>query len=167
MAHAPDGDRAIAVARDFAFHSIVAPEKRRLSLRELRHALQSNKFWLMANGLSLLALSLIMFRLQAPVTYFRWDGTFLLSIVKSQSEWLNGFGTFAMDFLRGIGGISPEINTRLMPGFIVGLMAGYGNWLAAVSATWFAAEFAVATILFGRTINFPMPAPAAARGVGP
>jgi hypothetical protein len=37
----------------------------------------------LANGLSLLALSFVMFRLQAPVTFFRYDGTFILSIVKN------------------------------------------------------------------------------------
>ncbi len=166
MAHARDGVRAIAGTRDFGCHSGVAPGKKWLSLQGVLRVSQSNAFWLAANGVSLLVLSLIMFRLQAPVTYFRWDGTFILSIVKSQAEWMRGFGPFALDFLRGIGGISLPLNTQLMPGFVVGLMAGDGDWLAAVSATWFAAEFAIATVLLGRMLNFPMPSAVAAAWIG-
>jgi hypothetical protein len=166
MGLAFEGSRPSAATANLGAVAVFGPEKRRPSLHAIRHVLQSNTFWLAANGLSLLALSLIMFRLQAPVTYFRWDGTFILSVVKSQSEWMRGLGPFVMDFLRGIGGISPTMDTRLMPGFIVGLMAGNGDWLAAVSATWFAAEFAVATILFGRMINFPMPVAVAAVWIG-
>lgn len=166
MGLASEGARPIAAAPEFGVESIFDAEKKRLSRHGIRHILQSDAFWLAANGLSLLALSLIMFRLQAPVTYFRWDGTFILSVVKSQSEWMRGLGPFVMDFLRGIGGISPTMDTRLMPGFIVGLMAGNGDWLAAVSATWFAAEFAVATVLLGRMLNFPMPSAVAAVWIG-
>jgi hypothetical protein len=161
-----EGSRPSAATANSGATPVFGPENGRPSLHAIRHVLQSNTFWLAANGLSLLALSLIMFRLQAPVTYFRWDGTFILSVVKSQSEWMRGLGPFVMDFLRGIGGISPTMDTRLMPGFIVGLMAGNGNWLAAVSATWFAAEFAVATVLLGRMLNFSITTTVAAVWIG-
>jgi hypothetical protein len=50
-----------------------------------RIATRANLIFLSANGLSLLALSLILFRLQAPVTFFRYDGVFILSVAKGGS----------------------------------------------------------------------------------
>jgi hypothetical protein len=117
----------------------------------------SNLILLSANGLSLLALSLIVFRLQAPVTFFRYDGMFILTVAKGQAEWISGFQAYAIDFLKGLGGPWFPLDTRLMPSFIVGRLAGYGDWFPALSATCFALEFAMATILVGRAIEFPMP----------
>ena len=65
-----------------------------------------NVLWLAANGLSLIVLSMVLFRLQAPVTFFRFDGTFILTFVKNQAQWMPGLGAFTMDFLRGTGGLS-------------------------------------------------------------
>ena len=59
---------------------------------------------LVANGLSLLALSLILFRRPAPVTFFRYDGVFILSVAKGQAEWISGLHSYAMDLLKGLGG---------------------------------------------------------------
>jgi hypothetical protein len=109
--------------------------------------------WVTVNALSLLALSLVMFRLQAPVTFFRYDGTFILSVVKNQAEWMPGIGAFTMDFLKGLGGIWFPMDTRMMPGFAIGRLSGFGDWLPALSATWFAAELAVATMLTCRTLE--------------
>jgi hypothetical protein len=83
---------------------------------------------LLANGISLLALSLIIFRLQAPATFFRYDGTLTLSLVKSQAEWMSWGVAYTMDLLRGMGGVSFPLNSQLMPGFVVGLLTGTGNW---------------------------------------
>jgi hypothetical protein len=121
---------------------------------------------LVANAISLLALSLLMFRLQAPFTYFRYDGTFILSIVKSQAEWAPGVAAFFMDFLRGMGGLSFPIDTRVIPGFVIALFGGTGTWLAVLSATWFACEFAVAVLLLGRAIGLPLPAALMAAWLG-
>src|SRR5262249_44049583 len=102
-----------------------------------------NVLWLAANGLSLGVLSMVLFRLQAPVTFFRFDGMYFLTFVKNQAQWMPVLGTFTMDFLRGMGGIWFPTDTRLMPGFIIGrLGGGDGNWLPAISDTWFAFEFA-------------------------
>jgi hypothetical protein len=113
--------------------------------------------WVIVNALSLLALSLVMFRLQAPVTFFRYDGTFILSVVKNQTDWMPGIGAFTMDFLKGLGGIWFPMDTRMMPGFGIGRLTGFGDWLPALSATWFAAEFAVATMLTCRTLGLKTP----------
>jgi hypothetical protein len=56
----------------------------------------------LANGLSLLALSFIMFRLQASVTFFRYGGTFILSIVSRLDAKVD---VFTMDSLKGTGGL--------------------------------------------------------------
>ncbi len=119
-----------------------------------------------ANAISLIALSLLMFRLQAPFTYFSYDGTFILSTVKTQAEWVPGMATFFMDFLRGIGGLSFPIDTQAIPGFLLGPFGGTGNWLPAVSATWFACEFAVAVLLLGRVIGFSLSATLMAAWLG-
>ena len=113
--------------------------------------------WVIVNALSLLVLSLIMFRLQAPVTFFRYDGTFILSVVKNQAEWMPGIGVFTMDFLKGLGGIWFPMDTRMILGFAFGRLSGVGDWLPALSATWFAAEFAVATMLTSRTLELETP----------
>jgi hypothetical protein len=126
----------------------------------------SNLLWLAVNGLSLLALSLILFRLQAPVTFFRYDGTFILSVVKNQGEWMPGFGAYNIDFLKGMGGLWFPLHTRLVPGFVIGLLAGDGEWLPALSATWFATEFAVATLFMSRTVGLPIPSAIAAVWLG-
>jgi hypothetical protein len=119
---------------------------------------RTNTLVLLANGISLLALSLIIFRLQAPATFFRYDGTLMLSLVKSQAEWMSWGVAYTIDLLRGMGGVNFPLNSQLMPGFVVGLLTGTGNWLPAVSATWFAFEFAVGTLLIGRAIGVPLPA---------
>lgn len=120
--------------------------------------MRDNLAVLVANAVSLVALSLLMFRLQAPFTYFRYDGTFILSIVRSQAEWAPGLAASFMDFLQGTGGLSFPIDTRVIPGFLIGLFGGTGNWLPALSATWFACEFAVAVLILGRVIGFPLSA---------
>src|SRR5262245_1447415 len=127
---------------------------------------RANALFLLANLFSLVALSLIVFRLQAPATFFRYDGTLTLSLVKSQAEWMPAGIGYAMDFLRGIGGIGFPLNTRLVPGFLVGLLTGTGPWLPAISATWFAVEFAVATVLVGRVLGFSLLATVMAAWLG-
>jgi len=123
----------------------------------MRHRLlRTSAVLLAANAVSLLALSLILFRLQAPVTFFRYDGTFLLSVVKNQAEWMSGLGAFTMDFLKGMGEEWFPFDTRLLPGFLVARLAGYGDWFPAIAATWFALEFAAGTILVGRAIGFEL-----------
>src|SRR5207249_8329549 len=99
--------------------------------------------WAFANLLSLLVLSLLMFRLQAPVTFYRYDGTFILTLAKNQAEWMPAPGVFTMDFMKGNGGLWFPFQTTLMPGFVVGLLSGAGHWLPALSGTWFATEFAI------------------------
>ena len=126
----------------------------------------SNALWVGANGVSLLALSLILFRLQAPVTFFRYDGTFFLALVKNQAEWMPRFDSYTIDFLKGIGGPWFPFNTRLMPGFVVGLLGGDGDWLPALAATWFAMEFALGTLVIARALEFPVPVAVAAVWLG-
>jgi hypothetical protein len=113
--------------------------------------------WVIVNALSLLVLSLVMFRLQAPVTFFRYDGTFILSVVKNQADWMPGIGVFTMDFLKGLGGIWFPMDTRMILGFAIGRLGGVGDWLPALSATWFAAELAIATMLTCRTLELETP----------
>jgi hypothetical protein len=72
----------------------------------------------LANGLSLLALSFVMFRLQAPVTLFRYDGTFILSIVKNQADWMLRLACSRW-ILKETGGLGFPIHTRLMPGLVI------------------------------------------------
>jgi hypothetical protein len=127
---------------------------------------RANRLLLLANGVSLVALSLIVFRRQAPVTFFRYDGVFILSVVKSQAEWISGFPAYAIDMLKGLGGPGFPIDTRLMPGFIVGRLAGDGDWLPALAATCFALEFAAATLLIGRAIDLPLPVGSLAAWLG-
>jgi hypothetical protein len=128
--------------------------------------LRASVLVLAANAISLVALSLLMFRLQAPFTYFDFDGTFILSTVKNQAEWMPGLGALSMDFLKGMGGLAFPIDTRAIPGFLIGLLGGTGNWLPALSATWFACEFAVATLIIGRAIGVPLSATVMAAWLG-
>jgi hypothetical protein len=121
---------------------------------------------LAANAISLIALSLLMFRLQAPFTFFAYDGTFVLSLVKNQAEWMPGPGALSMDFLKGMGGVSFAFDTRAIPGFLIGLFGGTGTWLPVLSATWFASEFAVATLVIGRAIGIRLPAALMAAWLG-
>jgi hypothetical protein len=112
--------------------------------------------WAWANLFSLLLLSLSMFLLQAPVTFYRYDGTLILTLVKNQAEWMPGFEAFTMDFMKGNGGLWLPYQTRSMPGFVVGLLGGVGDWLPALAATWFAAEFAIATVIVARTLGLSL-----------
>lgn len=106
-----------------------------------------------------------MFRLQAPFTYFRYDGTFILATAKNQMEWMPGLTALAMDFLKGMGGLAFPINTRAIPGFWLGLL-GTGDWSPALSATWFACAFAVATLAVGRAIGVSLLAAVMAAWLG-
>lgn len=128
--------------------------------------LRKNAAVLAANATSLIALSLLMFRLQAPFTYFAYDGTFVLSLVKNQAEWMPGLGALSMDFLKGMGGLAFPFDTRVIPGFLIGLFGGAGTWLPVLSATWFACEFAVATLIIGRAIGIALPAALMAAWLG-
>ena len=63
------------------------------------------ELWLAwANVLSFVALSLLMFRLQAPVTFYRFDGTFLLTLAGNQADWLPSLTAFNADMSKGNGG---------------------------------------------------------------
>ena len=113
---------------------------------------------LAANAVSLIALSLLVFRLQAPFTLYQYDGTFILSVVKNQAEWMPGLAALSMDFLKGIGDLAFSINTRIIAGFLIGLFGGTGTWLPVLSTTWFAIEFAIATLVIGRAIGVSLSA---------
>ncbi len=128
--------------------------------------LRKNAAVLAANAISLIALSLLMFRLQAPFTFFAYDGTFILSLVKNQAEWMPGAGALSMDVLKGMGGLAFPFDTRVIPGFLIGLLGGTGAWLPVLSATWFACEFAVATLVIGRAIGIRLPAALMAAWLG-
>jgi hypothetical protein len=132
-----------------------SPEVSELGVRKAQAALPLRKHVpaLIANAISLVALSLLLFRLREPFTLYQYDGTFILSVVKNQAEWMPGLATFSMDFLKGIGGLAFPINTRFIPGFLIGLFGGTAHWLPVLSATWFACEFAIATLVIGRAIG--------------
>ena len=132
----------------------------------LRWPLRKPVVVLAANAISLITLSLLAFRLQAPFTYFQYDGAFILTLVKNQAEWMPGLTTLAMDFLKGMGSLAFPIDTRAIPGFLFELLGVTGKWLPVLSATWFACEFAVATLVIGRAIGFALPAALMAAWLG-
>jgi hypothetical protein len=118
---------------------------------------RSEPLWIVANALSLIALSLFMFWHQVPVTFYNFDGTFILNLAKNQPEWMPELGVYTMDLLKGLGGQWYPIDTRLIGGFALGLLAGDGDWLPVISATVFAFELAAATVLLGRSLGLEVP----------
>ena len=107
---------------------------------------------LIANLVSFIALALITFRLQSPVAFFRWDGTFLLTAAQNQAKWMAAGGVFSMNPLEGNAGMWFPTAMELIPGFAVGRLAGT-EWMPAVAFTWFATEFFVATLILAAVIG--------------
>ena len=117
-----------------------------------------------ANVVSFVSLSFLMFSLQRPVTFYRFDGTHILSVVRSQAAWMPG-GVFATSFLQGNGGLWFPTATQLIPGFAVGQLAG-DAWLPVVAFTVSATEFFLATVLLGISIGFSVPSAIAGAWLG-
>ena len=107
----------------------------------------------LANLAGFVALSVLMFRLQSPVTFYRFDGTFLLSVVRSQPEWMATGGVYSMNLLEGIGGLWFPTAMSLIPGFVVANLLPSDSWLAALSFVWFATELYLAILLLSWTVG--------------
>lgn len=102
---------------------------------------------------SFVTLSLIAFGLNAPVAFFRFDGTFLLSVAENQARWMASGGVFSANPLEGNAGLWFPTATELIPGFVVGRLIGGDHGLPAVAFAWFATEFFVAVIALGWSLG--------------
>lgn len=113
---------------------------------------QNQHLLLLAHLASFVALSLVAFQLNSPVAFYRFDGTFLLSVAVNQSHWMAPFGVFSMNPLEGNAGLWFPTAMQLIPGFAVGRLFG-DELLPAVAFAWFGTEFFVSTLVLGRAIG--------------
>lgn len=101
---------------------------------------------------SFATLAVVAFSLSASTAFFRFDGTFLLSVAVNQSRWMGDAGAFSANPLEGQAGAWFPTEMRLIPGFVAGRMAG-DALLPAIAFAWFATEFFVATLVLGRALG--------------
>ena len=109
--------------------------------------------WWSVQFLSFCALAAIVFHHYAGALFYRYDGTFILAMVKAQSHWMaSGLG-FSMNFLEGLGDLWIPTATSLIPGFVVGNLIGDDRLMPVAACFIFAAEFFLATVVLARCLG--------------
>lgn len=109
---------------------------------------------MLVHMLSFLLLALLMFFLQRPITFFRFDGTFLLSVVVNQAKWMADGGVFSANPLEGNAGLWFPTAMQLIPGFEIPRALADDASLPALSFAWFATEFFVTVLVVAKAFGF-------------
>jgi hypothetical protein len=104
-------------------------------------------------------LAFTVFHRNAGNMFVGLDGTYMLTLVARQFDWLPPAIGFAGDPFRGLGDMSFALNARLLPGyFIPALVFGGANVahvaFQALAATIFAVEIFVAVYVLGRSLQY-------------
>ena len=112
-------------------------------------SLLSGPRWWLVPTLSFAALSAVNFSFFADALFYRYDGTFILTMATAQKKWMaSGIG-FSLNFLEGLGDIWIPTATSLIPGFVLGGILGNDHWMPVVACFVFALEFFLSTLVLG------------------
>ena len=110
---------------------------------------------LTVNFLSFLALSLLAFRINQVNLLAGLDGSYFLTLAKHQFQWTTFALGFTNDFIESNGNIAFPVNFHLVPGYILGRLAGgpdINRWVCYSAA---ASELFLGTYVLSRALQLP------------
>jgi hypothetical protein len=116
-------------------------------------SLLSGPRWWLIPTLSFVALSAVNFSFFADALFYRYDGTFILTMAIEQKKWMAAGIDFSLNSLEGIGDIWIPTATSLIPGFVLGNLLGNDHWMPVIACFVFALEFFVSTLVLGWSVG--------------
>ncbi len=120
--------------------------------RRIWHLVGGRLWWLLPS-LSFAVLSALDFSVFRDALFYRYDGTFILTMATAQKQWMaQGIG-FSLNFLEGLGDIWIPTANLLIPGFALGGWLGNDQWMPVIACFVFAIEFFLSTLVLGRCIG--------------
>ena len=118
-------------------------------LTAMRHGRSA---WWTWSLLSFAGLCAIVFPLYAETLFYRYDGTFILVLTRSQSKWMAPGIGFSLNYLQALGDVWIPTATSWIPGLLLGSWFN-DQWLPVVACFIFALEYFLSTILLARCIG--------------
>jgi hypothetical protein len=110
------------------------------------------RWWWVWQLLSFAALCAIVFTHYAETLFYRYDGTFLLTLVGSQAKWMaRGLG-FSLNYLQGMGDIWIPTVTSWIPALRLGSFFS-DRWLPVVAWLIFALEYFLSSVALARCMG--------------
>jgi hypothetical protein len=110
------------------------------------------RLWWAWHLLSFAALCVIVFTHYAETLFYRYDGTFVLTLVRSQAKWMAPGAGLSLNYLQGMGDIWIPTVTSWIPGFLLGSFFD-DRWLPVVAWLIFAVEYFLSTIVLIRCVG--------------
>src|SRR5262249_49318106 len=102
--------------------------------------------------LSFVALCAIIFTHYSETLFYRYDGTFVLTLVRIQAKWMAPGAGFSLNYLQGMGDIWIPTKTSWIPGLLLGSFFD-DRWLPVVAWLVFALEYFLSTIVLIRCVG--------------
>jgi hypothetical protein len=116
-------------------------------------SLLSGPRWWLVPTLSFVALSAVNFSFFADALFYRYDGTFILTMATAQKKWMASGIDFSLNPLEGLGDIWIPTATSLIPGFVLGGILGNDHWMPVIACFVSALEFFLSTLVLGRCLG--------------
>jgi hypothetical protein len=116
-------------------------------------SLLSSRRWWLVPTLSFAALTVLVFSFYADVLFYRYDGTFILTLATAQKKWMAVEPGFSLNFLQGLGDIWIPTATQLIPGFVIGTWLAGDIWMPVIACSIFALEFFLPTLILLRCVG--------------
>jgi hypothetical protein len=111
------------------------------------------RMWWLLPALAFAATAAVAFSFYKDALFYRYDGTFVLTMALGQKEWMAGGIGFSLNFLQGLGDIWLPLATGLFPGFALGTHLANPRWLPVIACFVFALEYFFSTLVLGRCIG--------------
>ncbi len=116
-------------------------------------SLLSGPRWWLVPALSFAALTAVNFSFFADALFYRYDGTFILTMTTAQKKWMAPGIDFSLNLLEGLGDIWIPTATSLIPGFVLGSIFGNEHWMPVIACFVFALEFFLSTLVLGLCVG--------------
>ena len=113
---------------------------------------RSPNSWWGGSLASFVALAAVVFSNYAQVLFYRFDGSFILTLATTQRRWMAPGAGFSLNFLEGLGDIWIPIATSWSQGFSIGWLFGQ-RWMPVVACVVFATELFLGVLVLGRCIG--------------
>jgi hypothetical protein len=110
--------------------------------------------------ISFLALAAIVFSHYSKTLFYRFDGSFILTMATTQRKWMAPSPGLSLNFLESLGDIWIPIATNWSVGFSIGGLFGHST-MPVVACLVFAVEFYLSTLVLARCIGAGRLRPAA------
>jgi len=114
---------------------------------------QDARIWWLLPALAFAAMAAVVFSFYKDALFYRYDGTFVLTMALGQKEWMAGGVGFSLNFLQGLGDIWLPLATGLFPGFALGTHLADARWLPVIACFVFALEYFFSTLVLTRCIG--------------